>query len=223
MTAAELFVDDVRAEHVQIGRVRDQHELLLRDAAAAKLLERALAADDDPLGTGVELPLEPLGAAHGGPARQRPERDRDGRPEVADLEDERHALHPGGREPRDPDRERRRRGEHDVRLALERPCDGRGDRERGERREPHRLGIPVRVRNVEVEDVDAVDRLASQEAALRLLVAARLEPPGVAAHDRDPVTALDEPPRELVRARRGRAPAGGEVLVEVENVQAEAG
>ena len=219
VTRAELLVHHARPEDVQVGRVRDQRELLARDPAPLEILLRALAEHDDPLGAGVQPPLEPLRAPHRRRALEGAELDGDGRPEVADLEHERDALQPRGGQAGDPDRERRRRGEDDVRLPLQRACDAGGDREGRERREPERRRVAVRVGDVQEEHVDAVHRLARDELPRRRLVPPGLEPARVAADDRHLVAAVDEPPGELVRPRGGRAPPGGEVLVEVEDVQ----
>ena len=218
----ERLVGHAGPEDVQVGRIRDQRELLARDPAPLEILLRPLAQHDDPLCARVQPPLEPLRAPHGGWALQRAELDGDGRPEVADLEDERDALQPRRRQPGDPDRQRRRGGEDDVRLPLQRARDARGDRERRERREPERRRVAVCVRDVEVEDVDPVHALPRDEPSRRPVVPAALEPARVPADDRDAVPAFDEAPGELVRPRGGRAPTGGEVLVEVEDVQGDA-
>jgi hypothetical protein len=216
---AEGFVHHVRPEDVQVGCVRDQRELLAGDPPPLQVLLRPLAQHDDPFGRRVEPPLEPLGAPHRRRAPERAELDGDRGPEVADLEDERDALQPRGRQPRDPDRQRRRGGEDDVRLPLQCAGDPCGDRERRERGEPHRSRVTVRVGDVQEEDVDAVHALARDELPLLWALAAGLEPARVAADDRHAVPALHEPPGELVGPRGGRAPSGGEVLVEVEDVQ----
>ena len=218
VTRAELLVDHVGTEDVQVGRVRDQRELLARDPTPLEILLRALAEHDDPLGAGVEPPLEPLRASHRRRAPQGAELHGDGRPEVADLEHERDALQSRSRQAGDPDRERRRGGEDHVRPPLQRPCDARGDREGRERREPERRRVAVRVGDVQEEDVDAVHGLARDELPRRRLVPPGLEPARVAADDRHLVPTVHESPGELVRPCGGRAPPGGEVLVEVEDV-----
>ena len=89
---AKTGLANVRLEEVQVAGVGHEDELLGRHAHFDQGGAGALAEDDHATCLAIEQPFQALGEGDQRTTAQGTEGDRYGRPEVPDLEDERHAL-----------------------------------------------------------------------------------------------------------------------------------
>ena len=112
---ADLVLRGSGAEHVEVDAILTTDMFSREDAMSRDGVDERIGDDDDVIGVAVEKPLGRFQRADDRASRaHRPDVDDGGRPEIAHLEHERHALQAGERVPCDGGEELRAGGDHDV-------------------------------------------------------------------------------------------------------------